>query len=204
MVDLNKTDYHIYNKNVENNKNNAYLLKNIPTGDTFRRFSDYLIIDFITTNNCVSSGHILAIHSIKINNNIVVDEFYSLVNNKSSIPEYICKKYCLNINEIKKSKDIKEVKKEFLRFINNNSHDDMCDVNIIIKDNYNKTDFLLYNLSSSEISFNIVDLSYTIKSNKRIYREASVNNIKTIETKPNKLIKRNYSLYFAYSLYKQL
>lgn len=96
--------------------------------------SDYIVIDIETTGLCAEIDEIIEICALKINENIVVDTFHSLIKPTDEIPDFITELTGITDEMVKDSPCIENVLPDFIKFIGDSvlvGHNVNFDINFL-------------------------------------------------------------------------
>ncbi len=97
---------------------------------------DYSVVDLETTGIFLSSAHIIEISALKVRDNLVVEEFSTLVNPHCHIPKEATEINHISDEMVKDAPDLDDVIDRFIQFLGND---------VIV--GYNNAGFLMITLT---------------------------------------------------------
>lgn len=195
--DLNKTDYFVYNKSKTKKPKSEEDLSYSKL--IYPNFKDYIVLDFETTGLSHKDNHILEIGAIKVNNNVIIDKFDTLINPKVSIPPFISAKISITNEMVQNKPYIEDIFPDFYNFLG--------DYPLVIHNAKFDMKFLLHNAKALgfEISNSALDTVAVTKSLFKDLKRYNLNSLCNHFNIPNPTAHRAISDALAtYELYKIL
>lgn len=112
--DLTKTDYYLYNQPEIPTKKEPTLTFDKLSYPTLK---DYIVLDFETTGFSATINKILEIGAIRVENNLIVDKFCTLINPNEHIPPFISTKIHITNSMVVDKPYINDIFPKFMNFL---------------------------------------------------------------------------------------